>query len=68
MKRLNHKSLSLSHSIGYLSMSLMIRNCVQVASEMDSECIGLWPQGLETPRCRYERHILERTVRQAGKE
>ena len=28
------------------------RHCVRVAKEMDSKSIGLWPQGLEFPRCR----------------
>ena len=29
-----------------------LRHCVRVAKEMDSKSIGLWPQGLESPRCR----------------
>ena len=29
-----------------------VRHCVRVAKEMDSKSIGLWPQGLESPRCR----------------
>ena len=29
-----------------------LRHCVRVAKEIDSKSIGLWPQGLESPRCR----------------
>ena len=29
-----------------------LSHCFRVAKEMDSKSIGLWPQGLESPRCR----------------
>ena len=29
-----------------------LRHCFWVAKEMDSKSIGLWPRGLESPRCR----------------
>ena len=31
----------------------MTRHCVRVAKEMDLKSIGLWPQGFESPRCRF---------------
>ena len=33
---------------------LILRQCVRAAKEMDSEFIGLCPQGFESPRCRFE--------------
>ena len=50
-----------SHSVGRseimvcVSTLAVLRHCVRVAKEMDSKYIGLWPQGLASPRCRYEK-------------
>ena len=40
-----------------LAAGMLLRHFVRVAKEMDWKSIGLCPQGLESPRCRFGRPL-----------